>query len=206
MTESTASKTKDEIPSVMKAVEHNGYGEIRNVLTLRQDIPVPRKLSSTQVLVRVYAASINPLNWKLVKGNMSLIMRLSFPTVPGSDVAGIVVDIGSKVKHLKVGDKVYGLVMEGAYAEYLRADESVFALKPNNCSMIEAAAIPGSCETSYQVLFSKASPPIGPGSKIFICGGSTATGLYAIQMAKAVGALVATTSSQRNFGLLEKLG
>jgi len=206
MAESTTSKIKDEIPSVMKAAQQNGYGDARNVLTLRQDVPVPRQLSPTQVLVRVYVASINPYNWKLVKGNMALVQKLSFPHVAGSDVAGVVVDTGSKVKRLKVGDKVYGLVSEGAYAEYLRADENILALKPNNFTMIEAAAAPGSGQTSYQVLFNKASPPIGPGSKIFVCGGATATGLYAIQMAKAVGAHVATTSSQRNFSLLEKLG
>jgi alcohol dehydrogenase len=206
MTESTTSKIKDEIPSVMKAAQQNGYGEVRNVLTLRQDVHVPRQLSPTQVLVRVYAASINPYNWKLVKGNMSLVRKLSFPHVPGSDVAGVVVDTGSKVKRLKIGDKVYGLMGEGAYAEYLRVEECELALKPNNFTMIEAAAAPGSGETSYQVLFNKASPPIGTGSKIVVCGGATATGLYAIQMAKVVGAHVATTSSKRNFSLLEKLG
>lgn len=206
MTESTASKIKDAIPSVMKAAQQNGYGEARNVLTLRQDAPVPRQLSSSQVLVQVYAASINPYNWKVLKGNMSLVQKLSFPQVPGSDIAGVVVDVGSKVKRLKVGDQVYGLVSVGAYAEYLRAEENIFALKPSNFSMIEAAAAPGSAETSYQVLFNKALPPIGPGSKIFVCGGATATGLYAIQMAKAAGAYIATTSSPRNFSLLEKLG
>ncbi|CAF4238514.1 unnamed protein product, partial [Rotaria sordida] len=72
--------------------------------------------------------------------------------------------------------------------------------------MVEAAAVPLACETSYQVLFKQASPIIGPGSKIMVCGGSSATGLYAIQLAKAVGAHVATTCSQRNFSLMEKLG
>jgi alcohol dehydrogenase len=206
MAESTTSEIKDGIPSVMKAAQQNGYGEVRNVLTLGEDVAVPRQLSSTEVLVRVYAASINPYNWKVLKGNMALIQKLSFPHIPGSDIAGVVVDTGSKVKRLKVGDKVFGLVSEGAYAEYLRVDECQLALKPKNFSMIEAAAAPGSCETSYQVLFNKASPPIGPESKIFVCGGATATGLYAIQLAKAVGAHVATTSSQRNFSLLGKLG
>ncbi len=207
MAESTTSNIKDGIPSVMKAAQQNGYGEARNVLTMGQDVHVPRQLSSTQVLVRVYAASINPYDWKLLKGYLTLIKKYSFPHVPGCDVAGVVVDTGSKVKRLKVGDKVYGNVGgDGAYAEYVRADESQFALKPNNFSMIEAAAVPLACETSYQALFSKASPPIGPESKVFVCGGAAATGWYAIQLAKAVGAHVATTSSQRNFSLLEKLG
>jgi NADPH:quinone reductase-like Zn-dependent oxidoreductase len=199
---------EDTIPSVMTAAQQNGYGEARDVITLGQNVPVHRQLSSNQVLVRVYAASINPVDWKLLNGNMSLVKRYSFPHIPGNDVAGVVVDVGSSVKRLKVGDKVYGNMNGdgGTYAEYVRANESQFTLKPNNLTMIEAAAVPLACETSYQVLFNKASPPIGPGSNVFVCGGATATGWYAIQLAKAVGARVATTSSQRNFSLLEKLG
>jgi NADPH:quinone reductase-like Zn-dependent oxidoreductase len=196
------------IPSVMKAAQQNNYGEARNVLTLRDDVPVPRKLSSKQILVRVNAASINPVDWKILNGNMSLINRLSFPHIPGFDVAGVVVDVGSGVKRFQPGDKVYGNVAfnGGGYAEYVRENESMFALKPKNLTMEEAASVPIACETSYQALFTKASPPVRSGTKVFICGGSTATGLFAIQLAKVVGAQVATTSSQRNFSLLEKLG
>jgi NADPH:quinone reductase-like Zn-dependent oxidoreductase len=208
MAEKTTTKTENCIPSVMTAAQQSGYGEARDVITLKQDVPVPRQLSSNQVLVRVHAASINPVDWKLLNGNMSLIKRYSFPHTPGNDVAGIVVDVGSAVTRLKVGDKVYGNRNGdgGAYAEYVRGNDSQFALKPNNLTMVEAAAVPLACETSYQVLFNQASPPIGPGSKVFVCGGATATGWYAIQLAKAVGAHVATTSSQRNFSVLEKLG
>jgi alcohol dehydrogenase len=210
MAESTTTNTKNGggIPSVMKAAQQNGYGEVRNVLTLRDDVPVPRELSSKQILVRVHAASINPIDWKILNGNLSLLTRFSFPYTPGKDVAGVVVDVGSEIKRFQVGDKVYGNLNknDGGYAEYARGDESMFALKPNNLTMEEAAAIPLACETSYQALFDKASPPIGTGSKILICGGSTATGLYAVQLAKAVGAYVTTTCSQRNFSLMEKLG
>jgi len=196
------------IPSVMKAAQQNSYGKARDVLTLRDDVPVPGKLSSKQILVRVNAASINPVDWKILNGNMALMSRLSFPHVPGFDVAGVVVDVGSGVKRLKPGDKVFGNIGldGGSYAEYARGNESMFALKPKNLTMEEAAAVPGSCGTSYQALFTTASPPVGAGTKVFICGGSSATGLFAIQLAKAVGAQVATTSSQRNFSLLAKLG
>jgi NADPH:quinone reductase-like Zn-dependent oxidoreductase len=196
------------IPSVMKAAQQSRFGEVRDVLTLRDDVPVPRQLSSKQILVRVHAASINPIDWKTLNGNLSLVTRFSFPHIPGKDVAGVVVDIGSDVKRFQVGDKVYGNLgmKDGSYAEYARGDESAFAIKPKNLTMEEAAAVPLACETSYQALFNKVSPPIGEGSKILICGGSTATGLYAIQLAKAVGALVTTTCSQRNFSLMEKLG
>lgn len=208
MAESTTPKPTDDIPSVMTAVQQSGFGETRNVITLSENVSVPRQLSSNQILVRVYAASINPVDWKTLNGNLSLIRRYSFPHVPGFDVAGVVVDVGSAVARLKVGDKVYGNVLDegGAFGEYIRGNESFFALKPQNLTMVEAAAVPLACETSYQVLFHKTSPPIGSGSKIFICGGATATGLFAIQLAKTVGAHVAITSSQRNFNLLQNLG
>jgi len=193
---------------VMTAAQQNGYGEARNVITLKDDIPIPKELSANQVLVQVHAASINPIDWKLLNGNMSLIKRYSFPHIPGNDLAGVVVAVGSSVTRFKSGDQVYGNRNGdgGAYAQYVRVNESQIALKPNNLTMIEAAAVPLAGETSYQVLFAKTSPPITAGSKVFVCGGATATGMYAIQFAKAVGAHVATTSSERNFGLLEKLG
>jgi NADPH:quinone reductase-like Zn-dependent oxidoreductase len=205
---STKPKTDNDIPSVMKAAQQSGFGEIRQVLTLRDDVPVPRELSSKQILVRVHAASINPIDWKTLNGNLSFIARFSFPHIPGKDVAGVVVDKGSGVKRLQIGDKVYGNLgmNDGSYAEYVRGDEGLFALKPKNLTMEEAAAVPLACETSYQALFDKASPPITAGSKILIAGGSTATGLFAIQLAKAVGAHVTTTCSQRNISLLQKLG
>ncbi|CAF0897810.1 unnamed protein product [Rotaria sp. Silwood1] len=206
MAESTTSTSS--IPSVMKAAQQNNFGEIRNVLTLRDDVPVPRKLSAKQILVRVHAASINPVDWKLLNGNLSLVIHYSFPHIPGNDVAGVVVDIGSEVKRFQIGDKVYGNVgvHGGSYAEYVCGNESMFALKPKNLTMEEAAAVPLACETSYQALFKKVSPPVGAGTKIFICGGSSATGFFAIQLAKAVGAQVATTCSQRNFNFLKQLG
>ncbi|CAF1006753.1 unnamed protein product [Adineta ricciae] len=208
MTESTTNKMDDSFPTKMLAAQQTGYGEVRNVITLGNEVPVPRQLSSNQILVKVYAASINPVDWKLLNGNMSLIIRPSFPHIPGKDVAGVVVDIGASVKRFQIGDEVYGNLHmdDGSYAEYVRGNEGNFALKPKNLSMIEAAAVPLACETSYQALFVKTSPPVGAQTKVFICGGATATGLYAIQMAKAVGAHVATTCSQRNFNVMEKVG
>ncbi|CAF4550220.1 unnamed protein product [Rotaria sp. Silwood2] len=196
------------IPSIMKAAQQSNYGDVRDVLTIRDDVSVPHKLSAKHILVRVHAASINPVDWKLLNGNLSPVSRYSFPHIPGNDVAGVVVGIGSGVKRFQIGDKVYGNVgiHGGSYAEYVSGNESMFALKPKNLTMEEAAAVPLACETSYQGLFQKLSPPVGAGTKVFICGGSSATGFFAIQLAKAVGAQVATTCSQRNFSLLQKLG
>ena len=202
------SEKQTGIPSVMKAAQQTAYGDVRDVLTLSDQVPVPRELSPKQILIRVHAASINPVNWKLLSGNLSLVSRYSFPHIPGSDAAGVIVDVGSAVKRLHVGDHVYGNtgIHGGSYAEYVRADENLFTLKPNNLTMEEAAAVPLACETSYQALFNKVSPPVGKGTKVFICGASAATGFFAIQLAKAVGASVTATCSQRNFPLMEKLG
>lgn len=192
----------------MKAAQQTNYGDVRHVLTLRDNVAVPRQLSAKQVLVRVHAASINPIDWKMLYGNLALVVRFSFPHIPGIDLAGVVVDTGSSVKRFRVGDHVHGSlgIKGGSFAEYARANESMLALKPSNLTMEEAAAIPLACETSYGVLFRKISPTVRKGTKLFICGGSAATGLFALQMASAVGATVATTASQRNFSLLQKLG
>ena len=122
------------------------------------------------------------------------------------DCSGIIVDIGSDVERFKIGDSVYGTlgVKGGAFAEYVRDDEVTFALKPANLNYAEAAAIPTACLTSYQALFERLK--CTEDTKILICGGPSATGLYAIQLAKSVGALVATTASPRNTELIKKLG
>lgn len=192
----------------MKAAQQSDYGEARQVLSLRTDVPVPRELSANQILVRVHAASINPIDWKLLNGNLKLFSRYTFPHTPGCDAAGVVVDVGSAAKRFRIGDQVYGNlgVAGGSFAEYVRGNESMFSLKPSNVPMHVAAAIPLACETSYQALFKKASPPVSTGTKVMICGGSSATGLFAIQLARSVGAQVATTCSKRNFELLEKIG
>lgn len=197
-----------EIPSVMRAAQQSAFGEARDVLTIRDDVPVPRELSGKQVLVRICAAASNPIDWKVMNGKFGFLARLKFPHIPGKDCAGVVVAVAPEVTRFKVGDKVYGNLGfdDGCFAEYIRANETLFSLKPAPLSMEEAAAVPLTCETSYQALFTKFSPPVGAGTKLFICGGSAATGFFAIQMAKAVGAQVATTCSKRNFALLEKFG
>ncbi|CAF1409891.1 unnamed protein product [Adineta steineri] len=199
---------KSEIPSVMRAAQQTNFGNVRDVLTLSDNVPVPRELSSKEILVRVYAASINPSDWKILSGMVSIFLNYSWPHIPGSDVSGIIVDVGSAVNRLHIGDDVYGNVgiEGGAFAEYVRTDESSFAINPKNLTMVEAAAIPLACETSYQVLFHNISPSLKKGNKIFICGGSSACGLFAIQLAKSIGASVATTCASRNFQLIEKLG
>jgi NADPH:quinone reductase-like Zn-dependent oxidoreductase len=143
----------------------------------------------------------------LLQGNISLVKPFSFSHTPGYDVARIVVDIGSEVRRFQIDDKVFGSIgiNGGTFVGYVCGEKSMFTLKPNNFSMLEAPAIADSCPISYQVLFQKPAPAMGSGSKVFVCWDSSAAGLFAIQMAKAVSAHV-TTCSHRNFSLIEKFG
>jgi len=196
------------VPSNMRATLQSSYREARQVLTVKEGVPTPSDLSPKQVLVRVCAASINPIDWKMLKGNFSLLVKRSFPHIPGKDIAGEVVATGTQAKKFKIGDKVYGTLQpcDGSFAEYARCDESMISFKPSNLSMVEAAAVPLACGTSYQALFKRVTPPVSKDTKILILGGATATGLYALQLARAVGATVTVTSSLRNLPLFEKLG
>jgi NADPH:quinone reductase-like Zn-dependent oxidoreductase len=128
-------------------------------------------ISPSQILVRAYAPSINPIDWKLLQGNISLVKPFSFSHTPGYDVARIVVDIGSEVRRFQIDDKVFGSIgiNGGTFVGYVCGEKSMFTLKPNNFSMLEAPAIADSCPISYQVLFQKPAPAMGSGSKVFVC-------------------------------------
>ncbi|CAF3844341.1 unnamed protein product, partial [Rotaria sordida] len=144
----------NNIPDLMTAAQQVGYGDAKDALQLKSDVTVPKELKASQVLVRNHAVSINAIDWKLLNGNMSIIKTYAFPHIPGMDCSGIVVNVGSSVGRLKVGDAVYGNMGYGnAFAEYVRADESLFALKPVNLSFAEAAAVPLAGETAYEALF-----------------------------------------------------
>lgn len=221
---SNSNSTSDNgtsVPDVMTAAQQIGYGEAKDVLQLKADVPVPKELKSSQILIRNHAVSINAIDWKLLNGNMSIIKTYAFPHIPGNstgrihqlsmnllrlgmDCSGVVMNVGSSVTRFKVGDAVYGNLGYGnAFAEYVRGDESLFALKPSNLSFAEAAAVPLAAETAYEALFEQGK--ITPDSKVFICGGATGVGLFAIPLAKSVGARVACTSSTRNLSTMQKL-
>ena len=128
------------------------------------------------------------------------------PKVLGHDIAGEIVEAGASVKEFKVGDEVFGMlgIMAGAYAEYVRTTTNVLALKPDNITMQEAAAIPLAALTSLQALRNRAN--IEEGQRVLITGGSGGVGLYAIQLAKHFGAHVTTTCSKKSFELVKGVG
>ncbi|KNC87645.1 hypothetical protein SARC_00274 [Sphaeroforma arctica JP610] len=192
-------------PQTMKAwVQTDDYG-LEN-LKLETAHPVPTiDDSQDQVLIKVQASSINPVDYKLMKGNMSLFMKRSFPHVVGFDVCGIIVAKSKASKgDFKVGDVVYGDTGDrGSCAEYMVCPSDFVVKKPQNISAEEAASVPLVGLTAYQGLKFKGN--IKKGDKVLVLGGSGGVGSMAIQMAKIMGAKHVTTTSS-NVELVDSLG
>ncbi|TGV12591.1 NADP-dependent oxidoreductase [Mesorhizobium sp. M8A.F.Ca.ET.173.01.1.1] len=170
------------------------------------DMPEP-ELRDNEVLVEVHAAGVNLLDSKLRDGEFKLIVPYRPPFILGHDVAGIVVRAGSKVRKFKAGDEVYARPRDGrigTFAELIALDEADVALKPKNLSMEEAASIPLVGLTAWQVLVERAG--LRKGQKVFIQAGSGGVGTFAIQLAKHLGATVATTASAASMDLVKSLG
>jgi NADPH:quinone reductase-like Zn-dependent oxidoreductase len=159
------------------------------------------------VLVQVHAAGVNSLDLLIRNGDFKLFLPYKPPFVNGHDVAGVVTKVGAKVSKFKVGDAVYARVGDhriGTFAEYIAIDEKDAARKPKNISMEEAGSIPLVGLTAWQSLVEMAN--VQRGQKVFIQAGSGGVGTFAIQLAKHLGAFVATTTSADNFELVKGLG
>lgn len=186
----------------MKAAYISRYGNIDNVQFDEQTKPA---VTEDTVLVKVHAASINPLDLRVLEGEFKAILPVKFPFILGNDFAGTVVEVGSKVTQFKVGDEVYAKTdLNGAFAEYTVVQQSSLALKPKNISMEQAAALPLVALTSWQALVEIAK--VKAGQKVLIHAGSGGVGSIAIQLAKSLGATVATTTSGKNSGWVKELG
>ncbi len=188
----------------MKAVVMRAYGSA-DVLEIQEvDKPVA---SSNQVLIQVFYASVNPVDWKIRNGSMRMIVRPKFPLTPGLDIAGEIVETGSNSTKFKKNDKVFGMLELnkcGAYAEYACAKEENVAMIPENIDFKEAAATPLAALTAYQALHHKGK--IKSGENILINGSSGGVGSFAIQIAKAAGATVTAVCSTGNIELVKSLG
>jgi len=170
------------------------------------DVPEP-VLKENEVLVEIYAASVNLLDSKLKSGEFKLIVPYKLPLILGHDVAGVIIKVGSKVKSFNVGDEIYARPADfhiGTFAEFISIDEKDVSLKPKNLTMEEAASIPLVGLTAWQALVERAN--IYKGQKVFIQAGSGGVGTFAIQLAKNLGATVATTASEKSFEFLKDLG
>jgi NADPH:quinone reductase-like Zn-dependent oxidoreductase len=165
------------------------------------------EMRDNDVMVEIHATSVNLLDSKIRDGEFKLILPYKMPLILGNDAAGVVVRTGARVKRFKPGDEVYARPAKdriGTFAECIAMDESNVALKPKNLSMQEAASIPLVGLTAWQALVEIGK--VQPGHKVFIQAGSGGVGTFAIQLAKHLGATVATTTSAKNTELVKSLG
>lgn len=188
----------------MKAfiVEHYGKKERGRI----GEMPDP-ELRQNDVLVQVYAAGVNLLDSKIRSGEFKLILPYRLPLTLGNDVAGVVVQIGHRVRRFKVGDKVYARPPQdriGSFAELISINEDAVATIPKKLTMEEAASIPLVGLTAWQALIERAN--LKKGQKVLVHAGSGGVGTIAIQLAKHLGATVATTTSTANLDLVKSLG
>lgn len=170
------------------------------------DVPEP-DLRENDVLVEIHSAGVNVLDNKIRNGEFKLILPYRLPLTLGNDVAGVVVRVGSKVRRFKQGDEVYarpGQARIGTFAEFIALDEADVAMKPTNLTMQEAASVPLVALTAWQALVERAN--VKKGQKVLIHAGSGGVGTIAIQLAKHIGAIVATTTSTANVELVRSLG
>jgi NADPH:quinone reductase-like Zn-dependent oxidoreductase len=188
----------------MKAFIINRYGKKEKLQSAEISEPV---LRANDVLVQIHAASVNVLDSKIRNGEFKLFLPYKPPFTLGHDVAGIVVKVGLGVTQFKTGDEVYARPADhriGTFAELIAINENDVALKPANLSMEETASIPLVGLTAWQALVEKAN--LKKGQKVFIQAGSGGVGTFAIQLAKHLGATVATTTSAANMNLVKSLG
>ena len=169
-------------------------------------MPEP-ELRDDDVLVQIHAAGVNLLDSKIRDGEFKLILPYRLPLILGNDAAGVIVKVGPKVRRFKLGDEVYARPDQnriGTFAEFIAMNEADVAMKPKNLTMEEAASIPLVGLTAWQVLIERGN--LKRGQKVLIHAGSGGVGTLAIQLAKHVGATVATTTSAANVDLVKRLG
>jgi NADPH:quinone reductase-like Zn-dependent oxidoreductase len=188
----------------MRAFVVERYGDAGAVRA--GDVPDPR-ISDRDVLVRIHAAGVNPLDLKIRDGAFKVLLPYRVPFVLGNDLAGVVVAVGPRVTRFKAGDEVYARPDKdriGAFAELIAIREDDVALKPATLTMAEAASLPLVGLTAWQALVERAN--LRPGQKVLIHAGSGGVGTVAIQLAKHLGATVATTAGTANVDLVRSLG
>lgn len=188
----------------MKTVMVERYGDKAGVHA--GEMPAPQ-VGADDVLVRIHAASVNPLDLKLRDGDFKAILPYRLPLILGNDLAGVVVEVGSAVTRFAVGDEVYARPDKdriGTFAELIAVYQDDVAIKPATLTMEEAASLPLVALTSWQALVERAH--VQPGQKVLIHAGSGGVGTIAVQLAKQLGAHVATTASTAKVDLVKGLG
>lgn len=187
----------------MKAIQMNSYGGA-DVLSY-DDVPTPEP-QADEVLVRVHAAAVNPVDWKIREGYFKGMMPHQLPLILGSEFSGVVAGVGANVSACKAGDEVYGycsLARCGAYAEFVAVKETEIAVKPSSIDFMNAAAIPVGALTAWQAF---AMAGLSAGQTVLIHAAAGGVGSLAVQIAKARGAHVIGTASARNAEFVKSLG
>jgi NADPH:quinone reductase-like Zn-dependent oxidoreductase len=195
---------EDESVDTMKAVRIHSYGG-KEVLSY-EDAPCPNA-GADEVLVRVFAAGVNPVDWKIREGLLKEKLQHKFPLIPGWDLSGIVEEAGAGVKRFKPGDEVFSrpdISRDGAYAEFIVVEESLLAKKPRTVDHIHAAGIPLAAMTAWQALFDAAQ--VRRNQRVLIHAGAGGVGSFAVQFAKWKGAHVIATCSTGNVDFVRSLG
>jgi len=188
----------------MKAFTINRYG--KKVALQATEMPEP-EMREDDVLVQIHAAGVNLLDSKIRDGAFKLLLPYRLPLILGNEQAGVVVRVGSRVRRFKPGDEVYARPAKdriGTFAEFISINENDVAIKPKSLTMEAAASIPLVGLTGWQALVKKAN--LKKGQKVFIQAGSGGVGTFAIQLAKHLGAFVATTTSTANIDMVKSLG
>lgn len=188
----------------MKALTFKRYGKSPEIGF--EQVPRPT-INSDELLVEVYAAGVNPIDNMIPTGIFKPVLKFQLPAIMGSDLAGVVVAVGSKVTRFKVGDAIFASLFDlgsGSFAEFAVVPEQVAAPKPDNVDFVQAASIPMAGLTSWQALIERAN--LKADQKVFIPAGAGGIGTFAIQLAKHLGAKIATTTSTGNVELVSNLG
>ncbi|MEA5511220.1 NAD(P)-dependent alcohol dehydrogenase [Crocosphaera sp. UHCC 0190] len=188
----------------MKAVIFHQYGspDVLQYTEVAKPSPTPE-----QLLIKVFASSINPIDWKIRRGMLRVVTGNKFPFFLGSDFSGEVLEVGKNLTNFNTGDQVYGFVKPnfgGAYSEYLVTTPQFISPKPNNLNYLQAAAVPLAASTALQALRDQAN--IKNGQKVLINGASGGVGTFAVQIAKAYQTEVTAVCSSKNIPLVQQLG
>ncbi|GLV60973.1 oxidoreductase [Dictyobacter sp. S3.2.2.5] len=185
----------------MWAARVSNYGGSEQLKFERIERPQPLE---GEVLLRVHAVGVNPIDWKIRQGLLKEFMPVTFPYTPGIEVAGVVEEIGRDVRDFQIGDAVFGQCQAGAYAEYAVVEASVLAHKPQVLSFVEAAAVPVGATTAWRALFEYGK--LTSDQWVLIVGAAGGVGSWAVQLAKWKGAQVIGTASTANLNVVRSLG
>src|SRR5215472_8478444 len=185
----------------MRVIHVYRYGGPEQLKLEEKPRPEP---SPGEVLLRVHAAGVNPIDWKIRQGLMKDFQPVTFPYTPGIEVAGVVEAVGPGVTAFQIGQAVIGRCASGAYAEYLTISAEAVALKPQSLRFAEAASVPVGLMTAWRALFEHGG--LIAGQRVLIVGAAGGVGLFAVQLAKWKGAQVIGTTSKANLAFVRSLG